>query len=280
MQDEHRVPASQRASALRARRDDEVLASRDALASGDLVLVLDNCEHVVEPSAMSPPLFVAACPGLTVLATSCEPLGLTAEHLLRLGPLPVPEQGTADVTGVPAVEAFMAYGASPDLVLKRDDAKLVGDVVRRLDGLPLALELPVAGWAPCRWSTCRLAWTGRRPTSAGRRSADARHRPLRDAIDWSYRALDDDEAALLCAPSVPSPAASTWPPPSDWPTGRAYGPIPPGRWSPADGRCWPWHGAARAQARLRDRPGLLRRPARRHRAPAPRRVRAGGGRST
>jgi predicted ATPase len=204
VQDEHRVPAAlSGALGLRARRDDEVLAAAcDALASGDPVLVLDNCEHVVEPVRDVAAALVAACPGLTVLATSREPLGLTAEHLLRLGPLPVPEQGTADVTGVPAVEAFLAHARrrQPDLVLSRDDAALVGDVVRRLDGLPLALEL-----AAGRLGTLSLVDLQARLDraldlfSAGRRSADARHRSLRDAIDWSYRALDDDEAALLCA---------------------------------------------------------------------------------
>ena len=240
------------------------------------VLVLDNCEHVVEPVRDVAAALVAACPGLTVLATSREPLGLTAEHLLRLGPLPVPEQGTADVTGVPAVEAFLAHARrrQPDLVLSRDDAALVGDVVRRLDGLPLALEL-----AAGRLGTLSLVDLQARLDraldlfSAGRRSADARHRSLRDAIDWSARPSTTTRPHC-CAPSVPSPAASTWPPPSDWPTGRAYGPIPPGRWPPRrrvdaghGGRCV--RGAATVP---RDRPGLHARPARRHRASAPRRV--------
>ena len=204
VQDEHRIPAAlSGALGLRARRDDEVLAAAcDALASGSPVLVLDNCEHVVDPVRDVAAALVAACPGLTVLATSREPLGLAAEHLVRLGPLPVPEEGTADVAGVPAVEAFLAHARrrQPDLVLSRDDAALVGDVVRRLDGLPLALEL-----AAGRLGTLSLVDLQARLDraldlfSAGRRSADARHRSLRDTIDWSYRALDDDEAALLCA---------------------------------------------------------------------------------
>jgi predicted ATPase/DNA-binding SARP family transcriptional activator len=203
VQDEQRIPAAlSGALGLRARRDDEVLAAAcDALASGNPVLVLDNCEHVVDPVRDVAAALVATCPGLTVLATSREPLGLTAEHLVRLGPLPVPEEGTADVA-VPAVEAFLAHARrrQPDLVLSRDDAVLVGDVVRRLDGLPLALEL-----AAGRLGTLSLVDLQARLDraldlfSAGRRSADARHRSLRDTIDWSYRALDDDEAALLCA---------------------------------------------------------------------------------
>jgi predicted ATPase/DNA-binding SARP family transcriptional activator len=204
VQDEHRVPAAlSGALGLRARRDDEVLAAAcDALASGNPVLVLDNCEHVVEPVRDVAAALVAACPGLTVLATSREPLGLAAEHLVRLGPLPVPEEGSTDVAGVPAVEAFLAHARrrQPDVALSGDDATLVGDVVRRLDGLPLALEL-----AAGRLGTLSLVDLQARLDraldlfAAGRRSADARHRSLRDTIDWSYRALDGEEAALLCA---------------------------------------------------------------------------------
>jgi predicted ATPase/DNA-binding SARP family transcriptional activator len=204
VQDEHRLPAAlSGALGLRARRDDEVLAAAcDALASGDPLLVLDNCEHVLGALRDAAAALVAACPGLTVLATSREPLGLAAEHLVRLGPLPVPEEGSTAVAGVPAVEAFLAHARrrQPDLVLTHDDAALVGDVVRRLDGLPLALEL-----AAGRLGTLSLVDLQARLDraldlfSAGRRTADARHRSLRDTIDWSYRALDGDEAALLCA---------------------------------------------------------------------------------
>ena len=131
VQDEHRVPAAlSGALGLRPARRRCWPPRATRLASGDPVLVLDNCEHVVEPVRDVAAALVAACPGLTVLATSREPLGLTAEHLLRLGPLPVPEQGTADVTGVPAVRrSSRIRRRQPDLVLSRDDAALVGDVV-------------------------------------------------------------------------------------------------------------------------------------------------------
>ena len=228
VQDEHRVPAAlSGALGLRpARRG----AGRRATPwpAATRCWCSTTASTSSNRSAMSPPL-VAACQGLTVLATSREPLGLTAEHLLRLGPLPVPEQGTADVTGVPAVEAFLAHTRrrQPDLVLSRDDAA-VGDVA--------AARRPAAGTRAGRGRLGTLSLVDPQARldraldlfSAGRRSARCPPPPLRDAIDWSYRALDDDEAALLCAIG-PTPAASTWPPPSDWPTGRGYGPIPPGR---------------------------------------------------
>jgi predicted ATPase/DNA-binding SARP family transcriptional activator len=207
VQDERRVPAALGiALGLRARRDDEVLdAARDALAGGDALLLLDNCEHVLDAARDIAASLVDRCAGLTVLATSREPLGLAAEHLLRLGPLPVPEEGTSDVAAVPAVQVFLAYARrrQPDLTLSGDDAVLVADVVRRLDGLPLALEL-----AAGRVGTLSLADLQARLDraldllAAGRPTADARHRSLRDTIDWSYRALADDEAALLGAIGV------------------------------------------------------------------------------
>ncbi len=207
VQDEHRVPAALSiALGLRARRDDEVLAAAgDALASGRPVLLLDNCEHVLGTARDIAAALVDGCPGLTVLATSREPLGLAAEHLLRLGPLPVPEEGSSEIAAVPAVQAFLAHARrrQPDLDVTGDDLALVADVVRRLDGLPLALEL-----AAGRVGTLSLADLQSRLDraldlfAAGRSTADARHRSLRDTIDWSYRALSADEAALLCAIGV------------------------------------------------------------------------------
>jgi predicted ATPase/DNA-binding SARP family transcriptional activator len=180
-------------------------AARDALAGGSAVLVLDNCEHVVDAARQLAGPLVDGCPDLTVLATSREPLGLAAEHVLRLGPLPVPEAGRRDVAAVPAVAAFLAHARrrQPDLVLEGDDALVVADVVRRLDGLPLALEL-----AAGRVGTLSFADLHARLDSAldllegGRAPVDARHRTLRDTIDWSFRTLDPAERRLLCRISV------------------------------------------------------------------------------
>ena len=191
---------------LRSRTDEETwAAARDALAAGAPVVLLDNCEHVLAPVRTFVAALVDACPGLTLLATSREPLGLAAEHLVRLGPLAVPEQGARSTHDVPAVQAFLAHARrhQPDLVLAGDESALVADIVRRLDGLPLALEL-----AAGRIGALSLADLHARLDraldlfEAGRSEPDARHRTLRDTIAWSYRSLAADEARLLGALAV------------------------------------------------------------------------------
>jgi predicted ATPase/DNA-binding SARP family transcriptional activator len=190
---------------LRVQGDAVLDAARDALAGGRPLLVLDNCEHVVDAAREVAGRLVDASPDLTVLATSRQPLGLAAEHVLRLGPLPVPEAGRADVAGVPAVAAFLAHARRrrPEWEPGPDEAAVVADVVRGLDGLPLALEL-----AAGRVGTLSLGDLAARLDraldllEAGRPAADARHRTLRDTIEWSYRALPVGDQALLTALAV------------------------------------------------------------------------------
>ena len=190
----------------RGRADGEALqACIDALAPRPATLLVDNCEHVVDAARDLVASLLAGCPQLTVVATSREPLGLPDEHLLRLGPLPVPEKGAADPRRSPAVAAFLAHARrrSPELTLSASDEALVADLVRQLDGLPLALEL-----AAGRVGTLALPDLHARLDraldlfSAGRTSSSARHRTLRAAIDWSYRALGDDGQRLLRALGV------------------------------------------------------------------------------
>ncbi|HEX6419788.1 MAG TPA: BTAD domain-containing putative transcriptional regulator [Acidimicrobiales bacterium] len=207
VQDARRVAATVAAGlGLRPRRDDEVLAAaRDALATGDHLLVLDNCEHVADAARDVAATLVDGCAGLRVLATSRAPLGLAAEHVVRLGPLPVPEAGATDIAGVPAVDAFLAHARrrQPDLRLDGEDAAAVAEVVRRLDGLPLALELAAGRIGALSLTDLRARLDRALDLlDAGRVTADARHRTLRHAIDWSYRALADPEAEMLGAVAV------------------------------------------------------------------------------
>jgi len=205
--DERRVPAVV-AAALGLRipgEGDVVAAARDALTTGEPVLVLDNCEHVLAAARTFGGALVDACPGLTLVATSRQPLGLAAEHLVRLGPLPVPEEGAAAGAGVPAVEAFLAHARrrQPDLDPSGADAALVADIARRLDGLPLALELAAGRVGPLTIADLHARLDRALDLfEAGRPDAEARHRTLRDTIDWSFRALPDDEALLLAAVAV------------------------------------------------------------------------------
>jgi predicted ATPase/DNA-binding SARP family transcriptional activator len=201
----HTLDAFAAALALRA-PDHESL--RDAavavLAAHPATLVVDNCEHLLAASRELVESLLDAVPQLTVLATSREPLDVPSEHLVRLGPLPVPEQdaATPDIAAAPAVEAFVTHvrRRDPDFTLDDASAAVVGDITRRLDGLPLALEL-----AAGRVGTLGLRDVHERLGRAldllgrGRATNDDRHRTLRSTIEWSYRLLDDDERRLLRA---------------------------------------------------------------------------------
>ncbi len=202
--DERRVPAVVAAAlGLRSVGDHEVVAAaRDALTTHEPLLVLDNCEHVLGAAGSLAGDLVEACRDLTLVATSRRPLGLAAEHLVRIGPLPVPEEGAAGGVGVAAVDAFLAHARrrEPDLAPTGRDAALVADIARRLDGLPLALELAAGRVGPLTIADLHARLDRALDLfEAGGPDTDARHRTLRDTIDWSFRALPDDEARLLAA---------------------------------------------------------------------------------
>jgi predicted ATPase/DNA-binding SARP family transcriptional activator len=173
----------------------DVLAACAALL-GDRpgLLVVDNCEHLLDAARDIVGTLLSACPRLTVLATSREPLGLSAEHTFRLTPLALPRPGQ-DPSSAAAVALFLdrAHRVRRGPV----DPALVADVVRRLDGMPLAIEL-----AAGRLSTFSLADLHRRLDRAldllgGRPSGEARHRTLRSTVEWSYDLLGDDERRLF-----------------------------------------------------------------------------------
>ncbi|MGP4098148.1 ATP-binding protein, partial [Nonomuraea sp. KM90] len=178
-----------------------------ALAEQDLLLVLDNCEHVIDEAATLTRHLLARCPGLTVLATSREPLGLTGEHLVPLAPLPTPPPGADDPLGYPAVRLFADRAAAVRQGFTVDPANL--DAVLRicvaLDGLPLAIELAAARVRTFGVAEIadRLAEHGRfRLLSRGDRTAAARHRTLHAVVEWSWSLLDAEEQALARRLSV------------------------------------------------------------------------------
>jgi predicted ATPase/DNA-binding SARP family transcriptional activator len=166
------------------------------LAIEDAVLVLDNCEHVAAPVRAFVQRVLGGCPAVTVLATSRERLGLAAERVLALGPLPVDDQsgdGASD-----AVELFLdrAGRVAPNADLS--DRAAVTRLCWRLDGVPLALELAagrvgvfgVAGLLDRLDEALDLLAT----PSHG---AATRHETLRAVIDWSHRLLDPDTASFF-----------------------------------------------------------------------------------
>ncbi|GAA0949240.1 BTAD domain-containing putative transcriptional regulator [Pseudonocardia zijingensis] len=184
---------------LNVARGDVLDACVAVLAHRTGVLVIDNCEHLLDAVRDVVEVVLAGCPGLTVLATSRERLGLAAEYAFRLAPLPVPG-ADGDPTQVPSVAVFLdrARRARPGAAPAPAQLRTVADIVRRLDGMPLAIEL-----AAGRLSTFTLADLHRRLDRSldllggGRASADARHRTLRATVGWSYDLLPDDEQRLF-----------------------------------------------------------------------------------
>jgi predicted ATPase len=183
---------------LAVRRGDVLAACLTVLGERPALLVVDNCEHLLDAARELVQALLASCPRVAVLATSRAPLGLAAERVFRLAPLAVPAAG-ADPTRSPAVAVFLdrARRVRPSLA-ETVELGLVVDIVRRLDGMPLALEL-----AAGRLSGFSLADLHARLDRAldllggPRPAADSRHRTLRDTLEWSYRLLAADEQRLF-----------------------------------------------------------------------------------
>ncbi|NUW37799.1 winged helix-turn-helix domain-containing protein [Nonomuraea sp. SMC257] len=174
----------------------------DTLADGELVLVLDNCEHVVEAAATLAATLLGRCPRLRVLATSREPLRIDGETLHPVLPLELPEPGaTAErARACAAVRLFhdRAAAVRPDFALEGGALAAAVEICRRLDGLPLAIELAAARLRalPAEAVAARLDDRFRLLTG-GSRTALPRHRTLDAAVAWSWDLLDGDERLLL-----------------------------------------------------------------------------------
>ena len=174
-------------------------AAERFLGAKDLLLVVDNLEHVLEAVPFIGRL-LGACPTLTVLATSREPLGLQAEERYPVSPLALPARTTAEdadvLAGVEAVALFCARARvrDPDFDLDAANAPPVVEICRRVDGLPLAIELAAArcGLLSPDEIADRLqdALGG---LGSGPRDAPARHQTLRATIDWSHALLTEPE---------------------------------------------------------------------------------------
>ncbi|GAA3396273.1 hypothetical protein GCM10017752_49550 [Streptomyces roseoviridis] len=166
----------------------------DHCARRTLLLVLDNCEHVVGAAAGLVEVLLARCPGVTVLATSREPLGVPGEVVRPVGPLPL---GTA-------VRLFGERGAAVRPGFRvADDPGAAEEIARRLDGLPLAIELAAARLRMLtpRQIADRLDDRFRLLTS-GARTVLPRQQTLRAVVDWSWELLTEGERAVLRRLSV------------------------------------------------------------------------------
>jgi predicted ATPase/DNA-binding SARP family transcriptional activator len=175
-----------------------------AIGERELLLVLDNCEHLVAAAAGLAGTLLARCPGLRILATSREPLHIAGEIAWRAPSLSLPV-GDEHPLASEAVSLFVdrATTAAPELELGAGEIATAAAICRRLDGMPLAIELAAA-----RIRHLSPAQLAERLGSAldvlgtGSRTALDRQQTLRATLDWSYALLDDDERALFAALSV------------------------------------------------------------------------------
>ncbi|MEJ2862689.1 BTAD domain-containing putative transcriptional regulator [Actinomycetospora flava] len=183
---------------LRAITGDVLTACLDVLAGAPRLLVLDNGEHLLDAVRDLVATVLARVPEVTVLLTSREPLGLPEESVVRLPPLRVPAPAQRAGTDVPAVAVFVdrASRVRPDRALDDEDLAHVGDIVRRLDGLPLAIEL-AAGRLSTFAPAALAARLDRSLDLLGSRGLHVRHRTLRATVAWSYDLLTDAEQRLF-----------------------------------------------------------------------------------
>ncbi|GAB1509674.1 BTAD domain-containing putative transcriptional regulator [Actinophytocola sp. KF-1] len=167
-----------------------------AALDGSLLLVLDNCEQVVADVAVLVRTLLAECPGLAVLATSREPLGLTGETLLPLAPL-----------GADAVRLFADRAAAvrPGFTVTDENRDVIADICAALDGLPLAVELAAARLRQFTVDDLAHRLTEHGPfrlLSRGDRTAAERHRTLRAVVAWSWDLLTAEEQRVAARFSV------------------------------------------------------------------------------
>jgi predicted ATPase/DNA-binding SARP family transcriptional activator len=173
----------------------------ESLADKRAVLVLDNCEHLVEASARLADALLAQCAHLRILTTSREPLGIFGESLLVVPPLGQPERdATADEAfEFAAVRLFADRAAAvrPEFVIDATTVGTVIDIVRRLDGLPLAIELAAARLRSLPITEISERLSDRfRLLTGGSRTALPRHRTLRAVVEWSWDLLSPPEQTL------------------------------------------------------------------------------------
>jgi predicted ATPase/DNA-binding CsgD family transcriptional regulator len=181
----------------------------DVLGSRQLLLILDNCEHLIEATANLVDKVLDSCPLVRILVTSREALGLEGEARWLVPPLSVPEHESTptpeQLIPYESVRLFVerARGRDPSLSLSPHNAFAVAEICLRLEGMPLAIELAAA-----RVGTLSLEQITQRLTDSlklltgGARTAVNRHRTLKGALDWSHDLLSEDEKKLFGRLSV------------------------------------------------------------------------------
>jgi non-specific serine/threonine protein kinase len=175
----------------------------DYLGSRQILLVLDNCEHLVAACAKLADTLLRSCPRVTVLATSREPLGITGEVIWRTPSLPTPPEtptSPEDLAEYAAVRLFVdrARAVQPAFALTPRTAPAVAQICRSLDGIPLAIELAAARLSVLTAEQIAARLDDRfRLLTAGSRTAPPRQQALRATLDWSHALLTTPEQVLL-----------------------------------------------------------------------------------
>jgi len=192
------------------RRDAEAMVDGlcEHLVERAMLLLLDNCEHLIDAVARVADAVLARCPDVAVLATSREPLAIAGEILWRVPPLTMPDADTETGGTMPSGDAVTLFcerarAVDADFTLHADNASAVARICRRLDGIPLAMELAAAriGVLTAAQVADRLEDCFRL-LSVGPRTAAARQQTLRATMDWSYELLPVAERILLQRLSV------------------------------------------------------------------------------
>jgi predicted ATPase/class 3 adenylate cyclase len=184
----------------------QALAAR--LRTQQLLLLVDNCEHVVDAAAQVVERILANAPGVRVLATSQEPLGLAGERVMRLSSLAVPHArhpAAADALRSGAVQLFVerASAADSDFAFNDRDAASVAAICRRLDGIPLAIEMAAARVPHLGVDALARKLDERfRILASNQRSALPRQQTLRATLDWSHSLLPENERVVFRRASV------------------------------------------------------------------------------
>jgi predicted ATPase/DNA-binding winged helix-turn-helix (wHTH) protein len=181
--------------------DERVTALASALSTRHMLLVLDNCEHLVRTIAPLVEALLRAAPQVRLLVTSQEPLKVKQEHVYRLDGLALPSTTDVDAArqaGATALFDARAQEADPRFVLRGDNVAAVVDICKHLDGIPLAIELAAARVPLLGVEGLRARLGDRfRVLTGGHRMGLRRHQTLRAALQWSHDLLTPDEQAVF-----------------------------------------------------------------------------------
>src|ERR1700676_369587 len=173
-----------------------------AIGGKKLLLVLDNCEHVIDAAARLAETVVHMCPRTTILATSREILKIEGEYVYRVPPLDVPSQDEEpnNISGHSAVQLFVAttMALQSDFSPNEENLSAIAAICRRLDGIPLAIDLAATRVATLGLQQVVAGLDDRLGMlTGGRRTALPRHQTLRATLDWSYQLLPEPERMLM-----------------------------------------------------------------------------------